>query len=199
MKLELTGRHVAVTPALKTFARTKLAKLEKLVGRSAEAHVILTVEKHRHIAEIVAHGRSLTLSAKVVTQDMYTSIGECVDKLESQARKHKEKFEARRRRRGTTSTPEAPQPAARRATAARSRAGATTTRRNPGDDDVPDELPRIVRSDIFPPKPMTVEEAALQVRDSDVGFFVFRNSRSQEINVLYRLEDGTLGLVEPTS
>ncbi len=201
MKLELTGRHVAVTPALKTFARTKLAKLEKLVGGSAEAHVILTVEKHRHIAEIVARGRSLTLSARVVTQDMYSSIGECVDKLERQARKHKEKFEARRRRRGGASAPEAtePEPGPRRGTAAKSRAAATPAPRNPSDDENPDGLPRIVKSDILARKPMTVEEAALQARDSDLGFFVFRNSRSQEINVLYRLEDGSLGLVEPTS
>lgn len=201
MKLELTGRHVAVTPALKTFARTKLAKLEKLVGGSAEAHVILTVEKHRHIAEIVMRGRSLTLSAKFVTQDMYSSIGECVDKLERQARKHKEKFEARRRRRGGTAAPAEPEPEPepRSGTAPKPRAGKVLARSNPNDGENPDGLPRIVRSDILARKPMTVEEAALQARDSDLGFFVFRNSRSQEINVLYRLKDGTLGLVEPTS
>ncbi len=74
MKLEMTGRHVAVTPALKTFTREKLAKLGRWIDDLAEIHVILTVEKHRHIAEIVAHGRHVQLSAREVTADMYTSI-----------------------------------------------------------------------------------------------------------------------------
>ena len=197
MRLELTGRHVAVTPALKSFARTKLTKLERLLGDTTEAHVILTVEKHRHIAEIVVHGRNLTFSARVVTQDMYSSIGECADKLERQARKHKEKYEARRRRGNSSSAePQETQPR-RRSAAKRARKAPPATRRKRLDEDSGD-LPQIVKSDIFPRKPMTVEEAALQARDSDLGFFVFRNSRSQEINVLYRLEDGALGLVEPS-
>jgi putative sigma-54 modulation protein len=198
MRLEVTGRHVAVTPALKTFARTKLSKLEKLLGGPLDFHVILTVEKHRHIAEIVAHGRSTKLSAKEVTQDMYTSIGECIDKLETQARKHKEKFAARRRRGSREAAPkEEPSGEPTRSSNA-GQATASKRKRRPSSGRS-DGVPRIVQSDVFPRKPMTVEEAALQVGDSDLGFFVFRNSRSQEINVLYKLKDGSLGLVEPES
>ncbi|HXI02003.1 MAG TPA: ribosome-associated translation inhibitor RaiA, partial [Candidatus Saccharimonadales bacterium] len=98
MKLEITGRHVKVTPALKTMAKEKLAKIRKLLDGPLECHVVLTVEKHRHAAEIVVRGRSVTLSAREVTDDMYTSIGECAEKLETQARKRKEKYATRRRR-----------------------------------------------------------------------------------------------------
>ena len=95
MKLDLTGRHVAVTPALKEFAESKISKLEKLVPGPMDVHVILTVEKHRHITEIIAHGRNMSMSAREVTEDMYSSITECVEKIESQARRQKEKSESR--------------------------------------------------------------------------------------------------------
>lgn len=204
MKLEMTGRHVAVTPALKTFARTKLRKIDRLLDGPTQAHVILTVEKHRHIAEIVVTARSIKLSARESTQDMYSSMGECVDKLERQARKHKEKYEERRRRPAPAPADVDDNPAPNRKKTVKKKtskktAGASGTARRLRDnpDTGPDDAPRIVRTDIFPRKPMTVDEAALQVLDSDLGFLVFRNSRSQEINVLYRIGDGTLGLVEP--
>ena len=196
MKLEVTGRHVAVTPALKTFAREKTAKLQKLIDDLDEVHVILTVEKHRHIAEIVARGRHITFSAREITPDMYTSIGEAIEKLERQARKHKTKHEARRRRPAAA----APLPAesSEEEPAAPRRAPSSIVRRRDAAA-ATDARPRIVRTDTFPRKPMSIEEAALQARDSELGFYVFRNSRSQEINVLFRRKDGTLGLIEPES
>jgi putative sigma-54 modulation protein len=191
MELEVTGRHVEVTPALKTFTEEKLAKLGKWIDDPAEVHAILTVEKHRHIAEIVVRTRRVSLSAREVTPDMYTSIGECVDKLERQAKKHKEKFETRRRRAGARpvrARPASPRPAGTGRTARRAARAAVAGANG---------LPRIVKTDIFPRKPMSVEEAALQVKEYGLGFFVFRDERSQEVNVLYLLEDGSLGLIEP--
>ena len=196
MKLEITGRHVAVTPALKTFTREKLARLGKWIDDLAEIHVILTVEKHRHIAEIVAHGSHLKLSAREVTADMYSSIGECFEKLERQAKKQKEKFATKRRRSATPASDAAAEPdlkPSRRALRGRLRRarGAQAS----GLDG--DGLPRIVRSETFSKKPMSVEEAALQVNHSGLEFVVFRNERSEEVNVLYRRKDGSLGLIEP--
>jgi len=195
MKLELTGRHVAVTPALEKFARTKLAKVDKMLTGPLDVHVILTVEKHRHIAEIVARGKTVTMSAKESTGDMYTSIGTCAEKLESQARRHKEKFETRRRR---LKAPEEPEEAETPPKKARPRAK-TAARRSPSRARAKgaDGAPVIVASEAYPRKPMTVEEAALQVDSSDLGFFVFRNSMYQEINVLCRRKAGSLGLIEP--
>ncbi len=197
MKLDVTGRHVNVTPALRTLAREKILKLKKWIDDLMEVHVIFTVEKHRHIAEIVAHGRHVVFSAREVTADMYTSIGKCVDKLESQARKHKEKFEARRRRgAGLAQAAVAAAAPASTRRAARRRLPVTDGRRSILEMEA-EEPPRIVKTDTFPRKPMSVEEAALQVRQSDLEFFVFRNERSREVNVLYRRKDGSLGLIEP--
>jgi putative sigma-54 modulation protein len=196
MKLEITGRHVAVTPALKTFTAEKLAKLGRWIDDLAEIHVVLTVEKHRHIAEIIAHGNHLKLSAREVTADMYTSIGECLEKLERQARKQKEKHTTKRRRSPAPASLAVPEPGPeppRRARRRRARPGVgARASRLDGDG-----LPRIVRSQTFSKKPMSVEEAALQVSQSDIEFVVFRNERSEEVNVLYRRKDGSLGLIEP--
>ena len=100
IQLDITGRHVDVTPALREFAEEKLSKLERLLEGPLEAHVVLIIEKHRHIAEIQVKSRSAVFSGSEETGDLYASIGEVVDKLERQAQKHKEKRHDHKHRRG---------------------------------------------------------------------------------------------------
>ena len=100
MKVEITGRQIDVTPALKEHAEEKLSKLERLLDGTAEAHVVLSISRHRHIAEIQVKAGQLVLSGTEETGDLYASIGEVVDKLERQALRHKEKIRDHRLRRG---------------------------------------------------------------------------------------------------
>jgi len=100
MKIEITGRQIDVTPALKEHAEEKLSKLDRLLDPTAEAHVVLSISRHRHIAEIQIKAGHLVLSGAEETGDLYASIGEVVDKLERQALKHKEKVRDHRLRRG---------------------------------------------------------------------------------------------------
>jgi len=100
MKIDITGRQTNVTPALRQFAEEKLQKLRKLLEDPIEAHVVLSIMKHRHIAEIQIKSRSVVLSGTEETADLYASIGEVVDKLERQALKHKEKIHDHKHRRG---------------------------------------------------------------------------------------------------
>jgi putative sigma-54 modulation protein len=100
MKIEITGRQIDVTPALKQHAEEKLGKLERLLDGDAEAHVVLSISRHRHIAEIQIKAGHLVLSGTEETGDLYASIGEVVDKLERQALKHKQKIRDHRVRRG---------------------------------------------------------------------------------------------------
>jgi len=100
MKIDITGRQTSVTPALRQFAEEKLQKLRKLLEDPIEAHVVLSIMKHRHIAEIQIKSRSVVLSGTEETTDLYASIGEVVDKLERQALKHKEKIHDHKHRRG---------------------------------------------------------------------------------------------------
>ena len=81
MKIDITGRQVEVTDGLREHAGEKLAKLEKLLDGPLEAHVVLTISKHRHTAEIQVKSRNLTLSGTEETGDLYVSIAQVVDKL----------------------------------------------------------------------------------------------------------------------
>ncbi len=177
MRLTFTGRHVEVTPALQEHGRERIAKLLKFLPGILEAHVILSVEKYRHRAEVNVHTRRADLSAVEETGDMYSSLTQAFEKLERQARKRKDKVKGRKRRGAAplkgepAEEPPAPPPANNR-------------------------LPRLVRVESPELKPMSIEDAVLQVQDSERGFVVFRNSRSQRINVVYRRGDGRYGVIE---
>jgi putative sigma-54 modulation protein len=180
MNVEFTGRNVMVTDDIRRFTEEKLSRLQRHAERLREVHVILTAEKHRQSCDIVARGGSLTLSAAEETDDIYTAIAHTVDKLARQARRRKTSRVARRRSRPKGA--DAPLPEIPEADAARA----------------PEEIgPRVIPSDRFSLKPMTVEEAALQLQGIDDSFLVFRNAESEKVGVLYRRPDGNLGLIEP--
>ena len=181
MKLDITGRHIDITPAIRDFTRDKLSKLDKWIDDVIEAHVVLFVEKHRHTAEVVVKSRHHTFTGTDETGDMYASIGNVVDKIEKQARRQKDKLTGRRKH--------VKSPTRRSAPTAADNDGAPAAR----------GLPRIIRNDDLPMKPMAVEDAALQFVDSDREFLVYRDARSQRISVMYRRKDGNLGLIEPES
>jgi putative sigma-54 modulation protein len=175
MRIHLTGRQIEVTKALRQAAEERLARLEKYLGDGGEAHVILAVEKQRHRAEIVIRGRRATLSAAAETKDMYSTLSLVGDRLERQAKKHREKLKIERKREGKKASPR--------------RLASVASPRPEG--------PLVIRVNASPVKPMSVEEAILQVRGTEREFLVFRNSVSQRISVLYRRKDGNFGLIEP--
>ena len=182
MNIEITGRHIDITPAIRHFTSDKLNKLERWIDEVIEAHVILSVQKHRHIAEIVIRGRHHTFTGTDETGDMYASIGNAVDKLEKQARRLKDKWNTRRKH--------------ARSTHEVARFTIVDEEDHNGDLSQQDS-PRIIRTAVNTKKPMSVEDAALVLFDSDFEFLVFRDAQSQRVGVLYRRRDGNLGLIEP--
>ena len=93
MKFDITGRHIDITPALRAHVEAQFSKIDTLFeGKPADAHVILEVERGRHISEIVVNWRNDVLTATTDDSDMYNSISMSVDKIEKQARKLKEKI-----------------------------------------------------------------------------------------------------------
>ncbi|HZI92969.1 MAG TPA: ribosome-associated translation inhibitor RaiA [Patescibacteria group bacterium] len=184
MKLDITGRNIEITPAIRDFTQEKLSKLDKWLDEVDEAHVVLFVEKHRHKAEIVVKGRHHTLAGTDETGDMFASIGNAVEKIEKQARREKDKDSGRRKHaKSTARISEIVEPAPEG-----SDDGHRAARRRP----------RVIRSnDDFKMKPMSVEDATMQFVDSEREFLVYRDARSQRISVMYRRKDGHLGLIEP--
>jgi len=175
MQVHITGRQVAITPALRKFTEAKLKKLEKLLGGTVEAHVVLGVEKRRHLAEIQVKSRTALLSGEQESADLYASIGEVILKLERQALKHKEKLTHHKKRDGRriTAALPAPEPVART------------------------KAPRLFPSDRYRLKPLSAEDAAMELESAGGDLLVYRDDQTYRVNVVYRRKDGHYGLVDP--
>jgi putative sigma-54 modulation protein len=174
MKIEFTGRQTGIPDELRRLAERKLQKVGKLLPSVTRAHVILAVDKHRQVAEVSVHSRHVDLSAVEVSANPRLSVAGAIDKLLRQAQRH----QARRRERKGAATPRrAPLAAAEREAAA--------------------PPPRVVRSRRAAAKPMTLDEAALEMEGRADGVLVFRDAATERVNVLFRRRDGNLGLIEP--
>ena len=179
MTILFTGRKAHLTPGLKQFAETKLSKLERVLDDILDVHVILQREKHRHVAEIVARSRFATLTAKAVGAEFRDSLGVCVDRLIAQAKKHSGRLQTRRRGRGAWTSP-------RRGTEAAA----------PEPESAQEAAVAVVRMGRVAIKPMSVDEAALEVQEDRRPVVVFRNAESKEVAVIFRRADGQFGLLE---
>jgi len=180
MQILVTFRHVDPSPALRAYAEEKLGRVNKYLRRPVDAHVILSVAKERHGAEITLKADHVTMFAEQTTHDLYSAIDLAVDKLEHQAQKLHEK---RRHHKGGGN--------ARAVPASEEVASAPAGRRGPGGG------PDAIRTQRVPAKPMSVHEAVGQLAASDEDFLVFTNASSQTLAVLYRRKDGGYGLIEP--
>jgi putative sigma-54 modulation protein len=179
MRITVTFRHVDPTPALRTYAEEKLERVKKYLRRPIDAHVILSVAKERHVAEVTLKADHVTMFAAEETHDLYSAIDLALDKLEHQA----QKLKAKRRRHKGASGP--------RETAEVTTSVLAADRRGPGG------APAVIRTQRVPAKPLSVEEAVEQLRGSRDEFLVFTNASSQTLAVLYRRKDGNYGLIEP--
>jgi putative sigma-54 modulation protein len=177
MQTSVTFKNLDSSDTLRSYVQEKLDRFDRLLDNPAEANVVLSVEKFRHMAEINIIGDRLTINGKEETIDMYSAIDMVLDKLEKQIKKNKEKI--RERRSGGK---------------ARSMSMLAEEINFPEE-----ELERQIKIKNIEYKPMHVEEAALQMDLLDDNFLVFTNARSDQVNVLYRRKDGHYGLIQPNS
>jgi putative sigma-54 modulation protein len=176
MRIEFTGRHREVPDQIRALTERKLRKLARVLPRITDVHVILAADRHRQSAEVTVHSSHLTLAAADESGDMAGAISTVIEKLTRQAQRHVGKLRERKR-----------QPTSRE----------TALWAGVLKGGVAGEAPRVIRSQRFVVKPMTVEEAALEVDGREEGFLVFRDAATERVNVLYRRKDGNLGLIEP--
>ena len=209
MRLELTGRHITITAAVRALVEDRLAPTLRMLNDSAvSSQVVLTKEKTRVHAEITLHARGEHfLHGEATGRDVQTALGVAVDKVDRQVQRLKSKWSKGKRQgisaakaasaaprperggKGFSSARGMTVPAARSvavAPAAATRSAAAEARE-----------PRIIRARRYEVKPMSVDEAALEVADGEDAFLVFRNAATDAINVLFRRPDGNLGLIEP--
>lgn len=177
MQTSVTFKNLDPSDHLKSYTSEKLDRLDKFLDNPAEANVVLTVEKFRHIAEITIQGDRLNLVGKEETNDMYSAIDMVLDKLEKQIKKNKQKIRERR-----SSSKTSPKEIMAEAISA-----------------AQEEGPDALKIKYIEFKPMDIEEAVLQMNLIKDSFLVFTNSRTNQVNVLYRRKRGGYGLIQPNT
>jgi putative sigma-54 modulation protein len=178
MQVSVTFRKVEASDTLRDYANEKLHRMKRYVEDPIEAHVVLSVEKFRHLAEVTINANGLVINGAEETGDLYSAIDMVVDKLETQIKTHGLKLLQRRGEGGARGQMK---------TTALAEAG------------LEEEIPQVIKSEQVYAKPMDVDEAVMQLELANSEFLVFTNSKTKSINVLYRRKDGHYGLIEPVS
>jgi putative sigma-54 modulation protein len=192
--MNITFRHFEPIDSLKNYCQDKVERANKYLDRAGEAHVVLSLERHLHHADITITSGPFVLRGREKSEDMYASIDLAMDKIKRQLRRYKERLKhhhGRERihhrqdlmahlkvRHDVVSVPEpdaSPTPSEA------------------------DSAARVIKSNEFLIKPMGVEEAIMQMDLMNNDFYVFTNKGSQETNVVYRRKDGHYGLIEASN
>jgi putative sigma-54 modulation protein len=177
MRLQVKGKNVEVSDSIRNYAEEKLAKLDRQLHELTRVELELAVERNpsiaaNQIAEATIWTKGPVLRAREASGDMRASIDQLTEKLVRQVKHYREK-RSRRSARGN-GVP----------------SGGTSAMTE-------ETTPQIVKTKQFAVKPMSAEEAVLQLELIGHDFFVFRNAESGDVNVVYRRKDGGYGLIEP--
>jgi len=179
MRINVTFRHMDSSEPLRKYVEDKLPKVKKYIDEPVEAQVVLSVEKKiRHKAEVSLSAKGITIKATDETADMYAAVDGVLDKLERQLKRYKDKIKMHKPLSG------------------RERRVEKTVYTAESIDEAHPE-PSIIKSDSFHVKPMSVDEAVMQMDLLEKEFLVFTDASSEEINVVYRRKDGNYGLIVP--
>lgn len=173
MRYLIYGKNLDVSDALKQAITDKFRKLDKFFTADTDVHVTLSVQKDTHKVEATIPMRGTMLRAEQSGPDMYVAIERTEEKLERMVRKYKTKI------------------------AAKTRATETFTEEFLGEDVENHDSIQITKSKRFNIKPMDEEDACVQMELIGHDFYVFRNARTFEVNVVYKRKDGSYGIIEP--
>lgn len=173
MNLVISGKNLDITEGLRSAVEEKIGKLERYFTDTTEVHVTLSTEKNRQKIEITIPMKGSIIRAEEVSSDMYVSIDLVEEVIERQLRKYKNKL------------------------IDKAQNAAHLNQEFIDEEYYDDEEIEIIRSKKFAMKPMDPEEACVQMELLGHNFFVFRNSETEEVNVVYKRKGNTYGLIEP--
>lgn len=173
MNLVISGKNIDITEGLRSAVEAKIGKLERYFTDSTEVHVTLSTEKNRQKIEVTVPMKGSIIRAEETSTDMYVSIDLVEEVIERQLRKYKNKL------------------------IDKEQTAAQLSKAFIDEDDYEEEEIEIIRSKKFAMKPMDPEEACVQMELLGHNFFVFRNSETEEVNVVYKRKGNTYGLIEP--
>jgi putative sigma-54 modulation protein len=177
MNINITARHLKLTPAISDYVQKKLEKTRRFLDQLVWAQVILDVSKSRHIAEIIVHASGRTLTAKEESTDLYAAIDLASDKIDEQLRRYKERRRVHR-------------------PGHRGRSRADVWPEMPFVEETAPSLHRVSSMKVLRLIAMTLAEAILAMEQSDSAHWIFINQENQRVTVLYKKPDKSYGAVE---
>ena len=177
MNIHITVKNIELTEAIKNYVEKKIGKIKKYFDQVIDVNVVLEVQKNVHMAEVLVNAKGVFLKGAERSEDLYASIDLAVDKIDRQLVKYKSKLKNKKLIDKKFEQP------------------LRLDVYNLDSLDT-DEPVSIITKDI-PVKPMDVEEAVMQMDLLNKNFFVFRNAKSSEVNVVYKRDDGNIGLITP--
>lgn len=181
MQTSVTFRHMETSTHLRDYADSKLTRLDKYLDSTAEAHVVLSVEKFRHTADVILTADSMKIKGVEETEDMYSAIDLVVDNVEKQVRRQTAKRKSLKKSKAHDNI--------------KSLSFTLNILDSPA---VEAEETQFIQTKSIQAKPMDVDEAVEQLDLMKNDFLMFTNAKTETINVVYRRKDGKLGLIEPS-
>lgn len=177
MQITLTFKNIDSSDSLKSYVHKKLDRFDRMLDSPAEAHVVLSVEKIRHIAEITLTCDKINIHAREKSDHMYSSIDALMDIVKAQIKKHKEKI--------------------KRHMSGNKMSLNDTMEFNQTDTEGTFDTASQIVVEPIDYKPMDIEDAVIELNTGKQSFFVFNNARTEQLNVLYKHNNGKLGLIQP--
>ncbi len=179
MKVIITGRHLKLDDDIQAYAEEKVRKAETFFDRIIEAHIILSAEKHRRIAEVTLNAKRARFHAREETENIYASIDGVMEKVGIQIRRYKEKLKDRKHQPKELVS------------------GVGGNLEEEIEKDLEKVEPQIIKVSGFAPKPMSPREALMMLDESKDELLMFSNSQTNQVNVIYKRKDGNYGWIEP--
>jgi putative sigma-54 modulation protein len=177
MNVSVTFRTSEGEDWQKSYVEERIVKLKKYLDVPAEAHVVLSTEKFRNVVEIKLSANGWNVNAREEAKDMHLAVDSCVDKIEKQLKKQIEKNREHK-------------PKSIR------HAGVKTSEMSEEDDEA---TAKVVETRKVVLKPMSMEEAALEMESSNARFLIYRDTASEKVSLVYRLDDGNFAHIETNS
>jgi putative sigma-54 modulation protein len=187
MQMNITFRHLDPIDSLKTYAQEKVERVNKYLEKASDAHVVLSLDRHLHQADITIHSGSYLLRGKEKSEDMYASIDLAMDKIERQLKRYKEKLKSHHGKERVHH---------RQDLIEHMRVRHAVLEMEQPEVNTPNAQATVIKKNEFLLRPMALEEALMQLDLMNNQFYVFTNSTTMEMNVVYRRKDGQFGHIE---
>jgi len=184
MQVTFTFRNTEVGEWIKDYTTKKLAKLDRYIDKPVDVHVILSVEKFRNVAEINVTAKGMNLNGKEEAKEMSQAIDNVIDKIERQIKKHKDKT---RKHKDNSSIQEI------------INEELISAEESLPEENISDESSRLVETRKIVLKPMSIEDALLEIESKQSQFVIYRDFSSEKVSIVYRRDDGNYAMIEANS